>query len=50
MANTVIFENPGMLLLDYMHIATEWVPEPCTFALLGAGTLGTLAFAKRRRR
>lgn len=51
MVNTVTFEESGMLLLDYMHIATECVvPEPSTFALLGVGALALLAFAWRRRR
>ena len=50
MVNTVTFEVPGTLLIDYMHIATECVPEPSTFALLGMVALGLLAVAWRRRR
>jgi hypothetical protein len=50
MVNTVTFEEPGMLLVDYMHIATECVPEPSTFALLGISALGLLAFAWHRGR
>ncbi|KPK50836.1 MAG: hypothetical protein AMK72_01215 [Planctomycetes bacterium SM23_25] len=47
MVNEVIFEVPGMLLLDHMHIATECVPEPATLGLLG---LGGLMLIRRRRR
>ena len=50
MVNTIVFENPGMLLIDYMHIATECVPEPSTVTLLGMGAVGLLTFARRRRR
>ena len=49
MTNVVTFEDPGMMLIDHMHIATECVPEPSTFALLGTGALGLLVFAWRWR-
>jgi hypothetical protein len=47
MVNTVTFEEAGkVLLLDYMHIATECVPEPATVIMLLAG----LPVLARRRR
>lgn len=49
MVNTITFEQPGMLLLDFMHIATECVPEPSTIALLGISVLGLIAFTGRNR-
>ncbi len=45
MVNTITFETPGTMLMDYMHIATECVPEPSTLLLLGMGS-----FLLRRRR
>jgi hypothetical protein len=39
MVNTVTFENPGLLLIDYMHIGTECVPEPATLGLLAVGCI-----------
>jgi hypothetical protein len=45
MVNTITFEAPGVLLLDYMHIATECVPEPITILLL---CLGSIFIRKRR--
>ena len=45
MINVVTFEDPGIVLMDYMHIATECVPEPTTLALLVLG----LTMCLRRR-
>ena len=39
MINTIVFTQPGIMLIDYMHIATECVPEPATIALLSFGGL-----------
>ncbi len=35
MVNTITFQEDGFLLMDYMHIATECVPEPASITLLG---------------
>jgi len=44
MVNTITFGTTGgTLLMDYMHIATECVPEPATLALLATGALGLMA-------
>jgi len=51
LVNHVTFETgqtPGMLLMDYVHIATECVPEPATCALLGLG--GLVILRKKRSR
>lgn len=42
--------GPGTVLFDYVHIATECVPEPGSLALLGAGVLGLLCCFRRGRR
>lgn len=34
MINTIVFMEPGIMLIDYMHIGTECVPEPVTLGLL----------------
>ena len=39
--------SPGTVLIDYIHVATECVPEPGTMALLG---LGAVALIRRRRK
>ncbi|MBN1852047.1 MAG: PEP-CTERM sorting domain-containing protein [Pirellulales bacterium] len=42
--------QPGdFILMDRLHIATECVPEPGTFALGGLAIIGLVAFARRRR-
>ena len=46
MINTVVFTEPGIMLIDYMHIATECVPEPGSMALIG---VGLLALMRRKR-
>jgi len=50
MVNTIIFTEPGILLMDSMHIATECVPEPGTLTLLTFAliTLGLVAWRRRR--
>ena len=46
MVNAITINDAGgKLLIDYMHIATECVPEPATLGLLLLGGLGVL---KRR--
>jgi hypothetical protein len=49
MVNTVTLTEDGYLLMDYMHIATECVPEPATLALVGLGLAGLAARRRRRR-
>ena len=47
MVNTITINDAGgKLLIDYMHIATECVPEPATLGLLLLGGMATL----RRRK
>ena len=46
MINTIVFTEPGIMLIDYMHIGTECVPEPATLSLL---VLGGLAVLRKRR-
>ena len=42
---------PGdFILMDRLHIATECVPEPSTFALTGLAMIGLAAFARRRHK
>ena len=54
MVNVVEFAasatDDSYMLIDYMHIATECVPEPSAIVLLGMGVLGLLAWARRRCR
>jgi len=49
MVNTVVLEDPGILMLDYMHIATECVPDPATMAILGLGSFVVLLRRKGRK-
>ncbi|MFO7901366.1 MAG: PEP-CTERM sorting domain-containing protein [Planctomycetota bacterium] len=41
---------PGTVLIDYVHVATECVPEPGTFCLFGLGSLLGLVVWWRRRK
>lgn len=49
MVNTITFEQPGLLLLDFMHVATECVPEPPAITMLGASACILLVVRGRTR-
>lgn len=42
--------QPGTVLFDYLHVATEAVPEPGTCTLLGTGSLALIIWFWRRKR
>ncbi|KKL55757.1 hypothetical protein LCGC14_2252210, partial [marine sediment metagenome] len=47
---TVSTYDTGTLVFDYIHVATECVPEPSTFVLACLGLLGLGCYGYRRRK